>query len=88
MAIILSLAASTSSVHSKNLAWSFMKNHWTDIYARCQSGFLLPRLVKVISSLNLTFERYCCAFVQTFKNQFKGSLEGFFTLEKYNDIEV
>lgn len=35
------------SVTGRELAWTFVKENWTDLHDRYEGGFLLSRLVKV-----------------------------------------
>jgi hypothetical protein len=49
MTILSAVASSTSSPLSRELTWSFIKQNWNLIHARCQSGFLFPRLIKTVT---------------------------------------
>lgn len=44
--VIISVSNNTSTKHSSDLAWGFVKARWADIHERYSSGFLITRLVK------------------------------------------
>ena len=48
VSVICAVASNSSTKHSSDLAWQYVKENWPTIYSRYSSGFLITRLCKVI----------------------------------------
>ena len=51
VSVICSVAENCSTRLSSDLTWQFTKQNWPVIFSRFSSGFLMPRLVKVKTTL-------------------------------------
>lgn len=58
VSVICAVSSNTSTKLSSDLAWQFVKENWSTIYARYSSGFLITRLVKSIAENFATKEDY------------------------------
>ena len=58
VSVICAVSGNSSTKHSSDIAWQFVKENWSTIYSRYSSGFLITRLCKTIAESFATKEDY------------------------------
>jgi len=56
VSVICAVSSNTSTKHSSDIAWQFLKDNWTTIHSRYSTGFLITRLVKTVAENFATLE--------------------------------
>jgi puromycin-sensitive aminopeptidase len=88
VSVICAVSANTSTKHSSDMAWEFVKKNWDTIYSRYSSGFLITSLIKVknfkfskLNWLNVSFKELINYILKTV-------IENFACDKVHDDIEV